>query len=95
MQIKGIQIEAKDQVVTLTQQAESGDRVCYISKGIRCEVTAGEEIPQYHKIACKHINKGEKVYKYGNEIGEAVAEIKAGEWVHMHNLRSTCLVEQP
>ena len=46
MQIKGIQIEAKDQVVTLTQQAESGDRVCYISKGIRCEVTAGEEIPQ-------------------------------------------------
>ena len=32
MQIKGIQIEAKAQVVTLTQQAESGDRVCYISK---------------------------------------------------------------
>lgn len=94
MRIIGIQIEPKDQVITLTRQAEPGDKVCYISQGISCEVTAAEKIPQYHKMACKDIAKSKKIYKYGNVIGMAVADIKAGAWVHVHNLKSICLAEQ-
>ncbi len=47
-----------------------------------------DQIPAGHKIALKDIAKGEKVIKYGNPIGIAAADIKAGEWVHSHNLKT-------
>lgn len=39
-----------------------------------------------HKYALRDITKGENVIKYGNPIGHATADIKAGEHVHTHNL---------
>lgn len=41
-----------------------------------------------HKYACKQIKKGEPVIKYGFPIGYAQSDIKAGEHVHTHNLKS-------
>ena len=41
-----------------------------------------------HKIASRDIRDGEKVIKYGHPIGFATRDIKKGEWVHTHNLRS-------
>ena len=41
-----------------------------------------------HKYALRDIVKGEPVVKYGFPIGEAVCDIKAGEHVHTHNLKS-------
>ena len=46
------------------------------------------EIPVGHKRALKDIHEGEQVIKYGHPIGRAKCEIKAGQWVHSHNLRS-------
>ena len=46
------------------------------------------EIPAGHKIALQAIAAGDKVIKYGNPIGVAVQDIKAGEWVHSHNLKT-------
>lgn len=46
------------------------------------------EIPAGHKYALKDIKKGEAVIKYGEIIGRATADIKAGEWVHTHNVKS-------
>lgn len=48
-----------------------------------------DNIPAGHKIARKNIKKGDYVYKYGEIIGVAKADIKSGEWVHSHNLRSS------
>ena len=39
-----------------------------------------------HKYARVDIKKGENVIKYGNPIGHATCDIKAGEHVHTHNL---------
>lgn len=46
------------------------------------------DIPAGHKIAVKDIKEGEPVIKYGEVIGRATKDIKAGEWVHSHNLKS-------
>jgi len=41
-----------------------------------------------HKYALREIAEGEYVIKYGNPIGVAVKNIKAGEQVHSHNLKT-------
>jgi (2R)-sulfolactate sulfo-lyase subunit alpha len=47
-----------------------------------------EDIPLGHKIALRDIANGENVLKYGRPIGHAVADIKKGAHVHVHNLKS-------
>ncbi len=41
-----------------------------------------------HKYALHDIKKGENIIKYGNPIGHATADIKAGEHVHSHNMKT-------
>ncbi len=41
-----------------------------------------------HKYARTDISKGENVIKYGCPIGHAVCDIKKGEHVHVHNLKT-------
>lgn len=41
-----------------------------------------------HKYAIRDIAQGEDVIKYGNPIGHATCEIKKGEHVHSHNLKT-------
>ena len=49
---------------------------------------AAQNIPLGHKLALKDFAVGDTVVKYGCEIGKAVAPIKAGEHVHVHNLKT-------
>ncbi len=51
-------------------------------------LTAYKDIPAGHKYALKNINKGEFIIKYGEIIGRASQDIKEGEWVHTHNVKS-------
>ncbi len=51
-------------------------------------VTAANDIPQGHKIALKEIAEGEPVIKYGYSIGNAKCDIKVGEHVHTHNVKT-------
>ncbi len=41
-----------------------------------------------HKYALVDINAGENIIKYGNPIGHAICDIKRGEHVHTHNLKT-------
>ena len=41
-----------------------------------------------HKYAVRDINSGENIIKYGNPIGHATEDIKAGEHVHTHNMKT-------
>ena len=41
-----------------------------------------------HKYALVDIKAGENIIKYGNPIGHATADIKKGEHVHTHNVRT-------
>jgi len=46
------------------------------------------DIPAGHKYALRDIKEGETVIKYGQIIGRAKCDIKEGEWVHTHNVKS-------
>lgn len=45
-------------------------------------------IPIGHKIALKSLKKDDTVIKYGVDIGRVVAPIKAGEHLHVHNVKT-------
>ena len=49
-----------------------------------------EDVPAGHKVALCDIPAGGVVVKYGHPIGRATHPIRAGAWVHTHNL-STAL----
>ena len=51
-------------------------------------ISPREGIPAGHKVALRDIAAGEKVIKYGCPIGTAQSDIKAGEWIHSHNLKT-------
>jgi (2R)-sulfolactate sulfo-lyase subunit alpha len=46
------------------------------------------DIPIGHKVALKDIRKGDTIWKYGQDIGKAVADIAKGEHVHVHNVKT-------
>ena len=41
-----------------------------------------------HKYALRDIKAGENIIKYGNPIGHAICDIKAGDHVHTHNTKT-------
>ena len=41
-----------------------------------------------HKIALTDIKEGQDIIKYGYSIGHAVCDIKKGEHVHTHNIKT-------
>ncbi len=62
--------------------AEGGKPVC------ERVITALEEIPAGHKMAICDISAGGEVIKYGYRIGNAKEDIRAGAWIHTHNLKT-------
>ena len=81
-------IDAADNVVVAIEPIQKGGPVEYDKNGELCTLTALEDITIYHKLACRDIPKGEPVVKYGQHIGSAVTDIKAGQHVHVHNVES-------
>ena len=51
-------------------------------------ITALQDIPIGHKLALRDIAHGATVVKYSHDIGRAVAAIRVGEQVHVHNLKT-------
>ena len=47
-----------------------------------------QDIPIGHKIALKDMAVGDTVIKYGVDIGRTIAPIKAGEYLHVHNVKT-------
>ncbi|EOS70920.1 hypothetical protein C818_00928 [Lachnospiraceae bacterium MD308] len=67
--------------------------LCPLDKGT--EIIIGEEriilsenIPQGHKFALQNMDTREEVIKYGHPIGVTILPVKAGEWVHVHNMKT-------
>ena len=79
-------VEPKDNVVVAIEPIQKGETVTYTCEGAEKTLTALEDITIYHKLAARDIAKGEPIVKYGEHIGLAARDIKAGEHVHCHNL---------
>ena len=85
---RAIALTEKDNVATMIDNANKGEDVEVTIGRRKTVITAEDEIPFGHKIALKEIKKGEKVIKYGEPIGQATRDIKKGEHVHVHNIKS-------
>lgn len=77
--------EADNVVVALADDLKAGEE---IEEGGR-KLSLLSDIPRGHKFALRPIAEGERVVKYGFPIGHATDDIKAGEWVHSHNLATS------
>lgn len=82
---KILKINEIDNVVTTTEAFKKGAIIEIDGR----EITVNADIPRFHKIAIVDIPKGELVYKYGQVIGDALEDIKAGDHVHVDNIEST------
>jgi altronate dehydratase len=56
-------------------------------------IKINHQIPLGHKFALKDISKGDLIKKYGEIIGIATQDIKKGDWIHTHNIKSHYLEE--
>ena len=49
---------------------------------------AGADIPIGHKVALNDIKAGDTIWKYGEDIGRAIAPVARGSHVHVHNVKT-------
>ena len=47
-----------------------------------------EDIPQGHKFALEDLSENQPVIKYGYPIGITKEAVKAGSWIHVHNMKT-------
>jgi altronate hydrolase len=84
---RALAIDASDNVAVAVEGATAGEALeLYGQK--KGSVTAVEDIPPGHKLALSDIAPGALVIKYGHPIGLAKKAVKAGAWIHSHNLGS-------
>lgn len=81
-------IDAKDNVAVAIEPIAKGADAVYLCGDREVSLPVLEDITIYHKLATRDIAKGEPVVKYGEHIGIASCNIKAGEHVHVHNVES-------
>ncbi len=81
-------LSAMDNVAIVLRPVQAGETINVATGASIVAVTAVEPIALCHKIALVDVAAGAPVLKYGECIGQAVAPIARGAWVHIHNLRS-------
>lgn len=81
-------VEPTDNVATVLRKLEAGETVTVTVGDDERTVDVTEDVEFGHKIALKTLPAGETVIKYGKNIGNTSKDIRAGEWVHVHNVES-------
>ena len=80
-------INLKDNVATALKECLLGEHPI-LGETKEKTIKTNDDINAGHKVALRDIRCGEEVIKYGVSIGSTVKEIKKGEWVHLHNMKS-------
>lgn len=83
-----ILLNKKDDVATALTALKALQTVEVDLDAVAYTTVLTEDIEFGHKYALRDIAKGEEILKYGLPIGNALADIRTGEWVHVHNCRS-------
>lgn len=72
-----VDLKTGDEVGVVTLEGESAGQIKLIN-----DVSLG------HKVAMRDLAVNKHIIEYGREVGYALAPIKKGEHVHIHNIRS-------
>ena len=82
--------EKADTVGVATVDIKAGEKAegLYMDSQETIEKEALQDIPLGHMIALKDHKVDDGVIKYGHDIGKVVADIKEGEHVHIHHLKT-------
>jgi len=83
-------VHAPDDVVGVAvQDIEPGTAIPgkIQSNGNEFTLDVVDPVPLGHKVALRPLSSGEQVIKYGIAIGRATRDIRAGEHVHVHNVK--------
>ena len=84
MNKKYLQINKNDNVAVALEDISSGTTVSINSAKIELK----QGIMRGHKFTIADIAKGNNVIKYGYPIGYALSDIRPGEHVHVHNVKT-------
>jgi len=84
MQTKFVLVNETDNVLICCQTVELDELVMINNQQYKMSSAIGVG----HKVANISINTGQKIIRYGVSIGSATADIKIGEHVHLHNMKS-------
>ena len=85
---KAIVMEEIDNVAIVVEAFEAPAEIVVEAAGNMIAVHITDNIPFGHKFAIRDIPEGSLILKYGEPIGVARIDIKAGQHVHVHNLES-------
>ena len=81
----------KDTVgVVVVEGLQAGtDMLCVITAdNSSFHLAAKSDVPIGHKVALTDIKSGDTIWKYGQDVGVAKANIAKGEHVHTHNMKT-------
>lgn len=81
----------KDNVgVVVIEGLKSGtEMLCVVTEdNSSFKMKAEADVPIGHKVALKDMKAGDTAIKYGADIGRIVADVKKGQHVHTHNLKT-------
>jgi len=79
-----ILLHPDDNVLVCCRPVKQGEQAAFVGGvvEVRADVALG------HKIARVALHPGDQILRYGMPIGSATQPIAAGEWVHLHNMKS-------
>jgi len=85
---RALLLAAGDQVAIVLESVSANDNVDVRDQGNTIRLIASESIQRFHKIALVDLLVGDPVVRDGYVIGVVTRAVHAGEWVHIHNLKS-------
>lgn len=88
MSRKAILLHARDNVATAVVDLKGSETVSVSLDELSVSVEIRGDIAFGHKFALHDIGQGEEIIKFGLPIGKALSDIRAGEWISVHNCRS-------
>lgn len=82
-----------DSVAVATRDLEPGEVRGAVMKAASAGTgeltcTLHDRVPLGHKFALVELAEGADIIKYGVRVGIAARDIRVGEYVHVHNMRS-------
>jgi len=83
MSVPVIVIHPHDNVAIALRDLRKGEELALPDGRV---LTVLSDVPYSHKVALADVPRGKEIFKYGEIIGEAKDLIRAGDWIHTHNL---------